>query len=392
MSEIRKILEAYNASDNRDPEFDGWMIDVKSALGASDEDIIKILEEMSKLGDALPTVFASNSNPIQLFKKADQAILVENVKDLLDSLNYYIGQQDAVATQQVADKLKGYASSSDVNFRSALHEAIESKRQPTETIDNMPGLKELKQSDPSAFGEISKAHDAGQKGLFVKPSAVTFSSAPGNVNEVSDLVKELKKPRPDPAALARFEEIARARVALRGKDAELARLLAETVPEHQMRELVAKLNLKVEDQKFLIDNFLHNKNVRLPELIKKQDSFLSLISNAFRNKSLTSMERLSQLAKAGGKPAGTVMKLVKMLWKLPGIGKPLALLGLPIAGIAGISKVYDFFAGDDEKPAQAAEGATASETGPSTLTSDLALTGNLHQNMRTILKRTFGPR
>jgi hypothetical protein len=401
MSEIKEIFKAYKESGKPEPEFDTMMNEVKRELGVSEADVIGILEEMAKdpafrppAGYASETRNARNIS-FGLFKKAgpdhDKIII-----DLLNGIHEAKSGNNASKVLQLTRELGEFAKSPDIGYKKAIYDALEGiqAQSPNEVIDDMPFAKAIKESDPSVFEEVKKIRVRGKTIGFTE--VAEYVHKPGTPNEVGRLVEELRKPKPDKRALDRFKEIANAEVGLWGKDSEAARMLADNYGESDIARMLEKLDLDPKEGQRLLNNFRENKARRLPSLEKTEASLIGKVFKIFSKKSgLTAAERLGDVAGIAAKPAGTLMKMMKWLWNFPGIGKPLSIalgLGTGVAGLAGAAKVSDFFSGDRDSAPASGEAAAGKSSSSSTLTSDPALTGNLHQNMRTILKRTFGPR
>lgn len=412
MSDIKEIFKAYKASDYRDPEFETMLNEVKRELGASEDEVVEILSEVWNKG-LLEQLVASASDfspsrsmrdvPFLLFKTASQTPEFTYIEALVTSLNDAVARGATQDIQQITKNINAAANAPNTEYKRALYEVIESARSPTETIDNMPVMQAIKSADSAVFDDLKKIHQYGKTQGFPSPgAAANYVHRPGSVNEVADLVSELKKPSPDPKAVERFKQVAKAEVGLWGKDADAARQLSNTLGEREMRAMLAKLNLSQAEEGKLLNNFLQNQGPRMAKLIEREKGFLGSLSRVFSaTKGGSAMDRLRDAAKVGHTAGGTTLKAVylipRMLWKIPRIGKVLgAAAGLAQTAWMG-SKIADFFGDDDADNGNNAapasgEAAAGQSPGSSTLTSDPALTGNLHQNMRTILKRTFGPR
>jgi hypothetical protein len=403
MSDIKEIFKAYKASDYRDPEFDAMMNEVKRELGVSEADVIGILEEMAKdpafrpPAGYTPETRTARNISFGLFKKAEAAY-DDAVAKYLNEIEEAVTKGDVAEVSKLTKKLGNLAKSPDVGFQKAIHKALKmiQVQAPNEVIDDMPFMKAIKAADPSVFKEMQKIKVRGETHGF--EDAERYIHRPGSEAEVERLIQELRKPNPDKQALDRFKEIANAEVGLWGKDSEAAKMLASAYDEREVARALEKLDLDPKEGQRLLNNFRANKIRRLPIHEERMAGLIGKVIGIFSKKSgLTAAERLGDAAGIAAKPAGTLMKMMKWLWNFSGIGKPLSIaLGLG-AGLAGAAKVSDFFSGDkDSAPASgeaaSGEAAAGKSSSSATLTSDPALTGNLHQNMRTILKRTFGPR
>jgi hypothetical protein len=405
MSVVKDIFKAYKASGYRDVEFDSMLSSAKGALGLSEDEVIGMLAEAWDSG-ALKNLesYASFAPPVEsgemlLFKKANPGTPeFDYVEALLDSLDSAVAAKNAQDVQDLTKKIDAVAKSSNTEYKKALFDIIESKRSPTETIDDMPIMRGISGASGDTFDSIKAIHEYGTtRGFAVPGAASAYVPRLGSVNEVADIAKELKKPSPDPRAIERFKNISEAKVGLWGKDADAARQLARDFNENEMRGLLSKLGLPPDQEMKLLNNFLENKGSRMTKLLEREKGVLGALTKIFsKNKGVSALEKFKAGGTLLGAPARAFLWMPKMLWKLKGfpVLGPIAgiLAGLGQTAAAGYIGLKTFF-GDDDKPDVSApvEAPAGNGSVPGSI-ADPALAGNLHQKMRTILKRTFGPR
>ena len=415
MSVVKDIFKAYKESGQRNPEFDSMIDAVMRELGASESDVVELLSHIWDAGGAaLPAARASmysksDKDGIQLFKSANTEASTEDPVAAINKL--FSGLKEAIKAGDRA-KIQAYSgvlgeAALNPQYKNIVSDLVEEMREAegVETIDDMPVAKAIKDVNKDAFDNIfGKSADEAA-------GSVRYVPRVGHPGEAAELIKELERPNPHPEAVNRFKAIANAKISPLGslrKESQTAEWFIREIGtgthgEAKLARILARIRIPVDDAANIVANFNQNAGSRLEALTKSRAGWIGSLEKILTKSKyrLTTSEKLLEalkLTKGIGSSGISMLKsiyiLPRILSFIPVIGKPLGfVIQTGLMGGAALMGHNKLFGDDDDKPDVSApvEAPAGNGSVPGSI-ADPALAGNLHQKMRTILKRTFGPR